>query len=233
MKPIIAMLVEIDNEKAAKMKVSYASAIEKSGGVPLIVPYLDDGESLDKIVSLCDGFCFTGGADVSPERYGEAASEKLGAVMPWRDKLEFSFMARALASGKPILSICRGMQLLNAALGGSLYQDIPSEIETEIGHRQKDASDIPTHEVKVIAGGALHTLTGCDNISVNSFHHQAIKTLGRGLTVTATAEDGIIEAVSGTGKQYIRAYQWHPERLYFSNRYGKAVFDDFISACGG
>ena len=230
MKPIIAVLAEVENDGGCKIKSSYIHAVEKSGGVPILIPYIEDVEAIECALSVCDGFCFTGGADVHPKHYGEVASAAIGEIKELRDSLEFSVMERALASGKPILAICRGMQLLNVALGGKLYQDIPTELETDILHRQTEPNNAPSHDALLTEGSPLHSLTGKSLIAANSFHHQAVKTLGRGLRVMATAPDGIIEGIWADGSQYIRAYQWHPERLCDIDADNKKIFDDFVAA---
>ena len=138
---------------------------------------------------------------------------------------------RVLAAQKPILVICRGAQLVNVALGGTLYQDIPTEMQTTLLHRQSEPKFSPSHAVRVIEHTPLMELVGKEWLEANSFHHQAIKHLGKGLAVMAVAEDGIIEAVYATGASYLRAYQWHPERLYDTHWQHRLVFDDFINAC--
>ena len=131
------------------------------------------------------------------------------------------------------MGICRGAQLINVALGGSLYQDIPSEISTDISHRQKESGEISTHEIRILSDTPLMELIGEEKIAVNSFHHQSIKALGEGLEVMAFAEDGIVEAVYFNGENYLIGYQWHPEKLRDTDQYKKLLFNDFIKACKG
>lgn len=231
MKPVIAMLAEIEDDLSTKIKYSYIRAIEGSGGIPLLVPYIEDRDTLEDIVAIADGFFFTGGADINPRLYGEEQSAGCGTIKHKRDALEFSIIERVLNSQKPILAICRGLQLLNVALGGKLYQDIPSELCTNISHVQKAPNSSPSHEVTVIPDTPLYALTVRDRMTVNSFHHQAIKSLCTGLKAMALADDGIIEAVFSEGNRYIRAYQWHPERLYDVDANNKKIFDDFTVAC--
>ena len=230
-KPTIGFLVNLgENCVYEQRECFYRSAVEKSGGVPLVLPYCD-GAELDRFVEECDGFFFTGGADVAPERYGEARSDACGEVEMKRDDLEFRAFEKIIKTEKPILGVCRGMQLINVALGGTLYQDIPSEIETEIAHRQKEDKTLPSHEVAVLPNTPIFDLFGKDRATANSFHHQCVKSLGKGLLPMAKADDGIIEAVYLDGSRYLRAYQWHPERLCEQNRENRLVFDDFIKAC--
>lgn len=223
------MLADIDNEQNTKLKYSYTKAIENSGGTPLILPYTENNETIKHFIELCDGFVFTGGADISPERYGEKISEHCGTTLMYRDELEFKAFAEIIKTSKPILGICRGMQFLNVALGGTLYQDIPTEYKTDMKHREPDAKLM--HSVNILGDTPLYTLINNDKMTVNSFHHQAIKTLGRDLEIMARADDGIIEAVYLSGERYLRAYQWHPEQLIDTDKNNDLIFDDFITAC--
>ena len=231
MKPIIGILAEVDEDLTTAVKRNYISAVERSGGLPFVLPYVEDDEMLDGIVNACHGFFFTGGKDIDPARYGEVKKNNCGDTQPYRDDLEFRAFKKVFDSGKPILAICRGAQLVNAALGGTLYQDIPTEVNTELIHRQTEGEFEYSHEVNIKADTPLYMLVRAERIKANSFHHQAIKKLGNGLEVMATADDGIIEAVYHTGDQYIRAYQWHPERLFDKDEYNRGIFDDFIRNC--
>ena len=228
-KPIIGILAVVDDELNTKIQNTYINAIERAGGAPVLLPYVKNEESIDAFVSICDGFLFTGGADVSPARYGEEKSERCGDVQLFRDEIEFKAFDKIYPTGKPIMAICRGAQLLNVAMGGSLYQDIPSEVKTEILHRQSEPKNVPTHTLKVLPDTPLHRLISTDTIVANSFHHQAIKRLSNALEITALSEDGIIEAVSSKGERYIRAYQWHPELLIDTDSDNLLLFEEFIS----
>ena len=231
MQPIIGLLVAVDNERKSTLLYDYAHAVEQSGGLPLVLPYVENEETLAHFVSLCDGFLFTGGVDMDPVYYGAEKSPFCGEIQPYRDTLELGVLAHLLKTEKPILGICRGAQVLNVALGGTLYQDLPSEYPSEIAHRQSQEKYTPSHEVNVLPDTPLHTLIGADNMTANSFHHQAVKELGKGLSPMAYAADGVLEAFYGTGKQYLRAYQWHPERLFESNAQNRLLFSDFITQC--
>ena len=231
MRPIVGVLAEIDNELSTRVQNPYIHAIEKSGGTPILLPYVGDGRAIEHLVDICDGFFFTGGADIDPKRYGEEARENIGDIRAHRDEFEFRVFQRVVKTSKPILAICRGAQLVNIALGGTLYQDIPSELHTKISHRQSEPKFSPSHDVKIISNTPLHEMMGAEQIRANSFHHQAMKTLGKGLEIMAVAEDGIIEAVYSLGEQYVRAYQWHPERLFEADGQNRMIFEDFIHAC--
>ena len=191
----------------------------------------DKQQELERLIDLCDGFLFTGGKDVEPSRYGEETKPGCGIIQKYRDEYELRVFKAALKTGKPILGICRGTQLINVGLGGTLYQDIPSECPSEIFHRQQESTYSFSHSVNIACGTPLYELVEKERIRANSFHHQSIKALGRNLAVMATADDGVIEAVYGTSKQYVRGYQWHPERLFDKDEENFAIFKDFISAC--
>ena len=232
MNPIIGMLAEVDNNFVTTLQKTYISSVAESGGIPVMIPYLEKDDTIDCLIELCDGFLFTGGCDIDPRYYGEEASPLCGPIQCYRDGLEFNVFEKAIESGKPIMGICRGCQLINVALGGTLYQDIPSELNTKILHRQTEPQNEPSHSVTIKRGTPLFELIGNDEMTANSFHHQAVKQTGKGLKSMAVADDGIIEALYCESEQYIRAYQWHPERLYTSDRNNKLIFDDFIRACG-
>ena len=225
MRPIIGLLAEVDDARYTGVKHAYVSAIEGAGGIPLLIPYVTAEETVSEYVSLCDGIFFTGGADIDPTHYGESPSEALGPLQRNRDELDLRALCAALKVNVPILAICRGMQLINVALGGTLYQDLPSEYKTEIPHKQTE----PSHSVNICVGTPLYTLVG-KKMQANSFHHQAIKRLGKGLRVMANADDGMIEAVYLEGERYLRGYQWHPERLFETSEDNRRIFEDFIAA---
>ena len=228
---IIGILGIVDNEKNTTIKNTYVNAIEKSGGVPILLPYAKAPESIIAFADICDGFLFSGGVDINPEYYGETATNECGEIQAYRDELEFKVFDAVLPTKKPIMAICRGAQFINVALGGTLYQDIPSQIKTDILHRQSEPKDAPSHTVSIKDGTPLSSLLKRDIITVNSFHHQAIKKLGSGLGVMASSSDGIIEAVYSYSEPYIRAYQWHPELLFEKDDGNRALFLDFIDAC--
>ena len=233
MKPIIGILAEVDSTLAGRVGHLYVSAIEQSGGVPLLLPYVTEQDTLAAFAECCHGFLFTGGGDIDPLRYGEERLPECGEPTGSRDALELAVFDAILKTGKPIMAICRGIQLVNVALGGTLYQDLPSQLGESVRHRQEEPKDAPSHVVSLIADTPLRALAQQDSIPANSFHHQAVKALGHGLEVMAVTEDGVVEAVYLKGSQYLRAYQWHPERLYHQDPRQRALFDDFIHACLG
>ena len=228
MSKIIGILPSVDKNKNSTALYHYVCSIEQAGGTPIVLPYCETDSVLDDFVRLCDGFCFAGGSDIDPARYGEEKKETCGDIIEPRDDFDFRAFNKILKTGKPILGICRGAQLINVALGGTLYQDIPSEITTEIKHRQTEADEVRTHEVHIAENTPLYKILGQAQIGVNSFHHQAAKKLGAGLISIAKADDGVHEAYYLPSHRYLLAVQWHPERLYDENS-GK-IFKDFVNA---
>ena len=231
MRPIIGLLAEVDEEFNTRVQEPYFKAIEIAGGLPLLLPCVRERDSVERFIDACDGFFFTGGMDVDPALYGEEPSVHLGELQPNRDELELRVFELVRGCQKPVLAICRGAQLVNVALGGTLYQDIPSQVATPIPHRQTEPKYSTSHEVSILQSTPLHELIGADRMRANSFHHQAVKTLGVGLEVMARADDGIIEAFYLPGERYLRAYQWHPERLVEVDAENRRLLEDFIEAC--
>ena len=230
--PIIGIVASAKDVADVSAPVPYIAAIEAAGGVPVILPCGADFNVYDSFISLCDGFLFTGGCDIHPARYGEEILPECGNIQDHRDVIELELFARAIRTDKPIVAICRGIQLVNVALGGTLYQDIPSQTKTTLVHSQAEGRFDPSHSVTILEHTPLAAMTGGKTRMVaNSFHHQAIKDLGHGLAVMARADDGIIEAVYMPDKPYVRAYQWHPERLCSFDRDNLCLFLEFIAAC--
>ncbi len=229
--PIIGVTGAIDDEHFLTLFGTYTDAIIKAGGTPIVLAATTDSAVLDRYVSLCDGFLFSGGKDVDPRYYGEEKKEACGEIQAFRDEMELALLSRVLKTSKPLFCICRGAQVVNVVLGGTLYQDVPTEYKTEIAHRQEGGWFDLSHDVIVAKDSPLYALIGKERVRGNSFHHQAIKTLGKGLAVMATADDGIIEGVYGTGERYLRAFQWHPERLYDRDGDTRTIFSDFIAHC--
>ncbi len=232
MKPLIGLLPLIDYQKKSYwMLPGYMQGIEAAGGIPVMLPLTDCTEDINTFTHMCDGFLFTGGQDVSPEIYNEKKIEKCGECSYARDKMELMLLNELLSIDKPVLGICRGIQFINAALGGTLYQDIPSQTASDINHHQKPPYDIPVHKVILKKESPIHNLLKKDILSVNSYHHQAIKNLAPPLKVMATATDGIIEGVYLPEKKFLWAIQWHPELSYKTDEDSAKIFAEFVKAC--
>lgn len=211
------------------MLPDYLDGIKAAGGIPIVLPLDLSDEDAERIVETCDGFLFTGGQDVSPDLYGMNDATGTIVFSPERDHLESLLLSRALLADKPILGICRGLQFINAFMGGTIWQDLPSQHPSEIIHRQGKPYDVPTHQVTL--SGDLQTLLGKDILEVNTLHHQAVKDLGSGLTPMAIAPDGIIEAFMLPGKRFVWAVQWHPEYLFRTDKDSQAIFSCFVEHC--
>ncbi len=231
MKPIIGLTGAVTDDFFTSVFAPYTEAIELAGGVPVLLPFTKNADTLADFAALCDGFLFTGGMDIDPARYGEHALPECGTLQQNRDALEFSLLEQILKTSKPVLGICRGAQLINTALGGTLYQDIPTQCPSKIAHKQNEGMFDFSHEVAVLPNTPLTALLGCARVVANSFHHQAIKNLGTDLAVMARADDGVIEALYHTTHPYLRLYQWHPERLCQKDAIHRALFDDFVATC--
>ena len=233
-KPLIGITPAYNTTKMQyDLPPSYTNAIIKAGGIPVILPYTSDADIMQQIADTCDGFLYSGGHDVAPWVYGADPWYGLDILAPLRDMTEVALFKPAFASGKPMFGVCRGMQMLNCCLGGTLYQDLPTDYikPQEIQHVQKEIPVIPTHPVDIVADSSLAKMAGALTINVNSFHHQAVKDLGKGLVVTATAADGMIEAAYLPGHKYFCLVQWHPEELYPQCKTSQNLFASFIKAC--
>ena len=207
--------VQADTPPRAWLNNAYFLAVLEAGGIPILLPPHLEGSALDVLWARLDGILLTGGGDVDPARFGEDRHATVSDVSDARDRLEIDVTERAMHAGRPLLAICRGIQVLNVALGGSLYQDIASEMGSPLAHSQSEPRDHATHPVKVMGEGTrLGATLGAPEVEVNSFHHQAIKRLGRGLREVAWAPDGIIEGIEITdGNTLVLGVQWHPEEL--------------------
>lgn len=213
----------------------YVRAVEGAGGIPLLIALSEDAEVLDRLYGLCGGLLFAGGGDVEPRHFGAEPHPNLGTVEPLRDQVELALARRALDERKPMLGICRGVQLLNVALGGTLYQDIPAELDGAADHYA--SSKLPdrshaAHAIDLAGDSWLAERLGAATIEVNTFHHQALKEIAPGLRVVGRAPDGVVEAVEGTGAGFIVGVQCHPEELWdrADPRWAR-VFRMFIERC--
>ncbi len=228
-KPIIGVTPLYDSDKNSYwMLPGYLKGIETAGGIPIMLGLTSDDENITESAKLCDGFLFAGGQDVSPSLYGETPSEKMGETCKMRDDMEKILLRYALTQDKPILGICRGIQFLNAYLGGTLYQDIPKEHPSNICHSMKPPYNRAIHNVFTVPLSPLEKLLNLRTLGVNSYHHQAIKKLAPSLSEMAVSEDGITEAVFMPGKKFVWAVQWHPEFSYLSDQNSKKIFEAFI-----
>lgn len=212
--PLIGLSASLSNG-TSKVGATYIQSIIKAGGTPVIIPAVTDGKVLRNIVSNLDGLILIGGADVNPLWYKEEPREELAEVDPTRDLYELKLIKMATDQNIPVLGICRGLQLLNVAFGGSLYQDIPSQKGGHIKHSQSLPSTYGSHHVFIDAKSQLAQILGKDTVNVNSLHHQAIKDLAPIFKAAAYAPDSIIEAIDAYPNRSIMGIQWHPEALTY------------------
>lgn len=213
MKPRIGITVSltIHDERAVEaLERAYVDAVIRAGGVPLVLPACDPSE-VEAVAGCLDGLLLSGGGDVDPARYGAMISPEVKGVEPERDAWELALVAYALKVGLPVLGTCRGAQILNVAMGGTLVVHLPDVTSNE--HCQRDRWGEEVHDVAVQKASTLRAVVGLEVIGVNSLHHQAVDQVGTGLRAVGWADDGVVEAVEGIGTTPVLGVQWHPELL--------------------
>jgi putative glutamine amidotransferase len=211
------------------LRQNYAESISRAGGVPVMLAHAP--ERVADYLGLIDALVITGGHfDVDPAMFGATATHPTVKLKTARTAFEFAIVKGALERDIPILGICGGEQLLNVALGGTLVQHIPDEVPDALAHEQTNPRDQPSHTVSIKAGTRLRALVGADQLAVNSAHHQAVKDVAPGLTVNATATDGVIEGIEDSRRRFCLGVQWHPE---FSLNEGDArIMAALVAAAG-
>lgn len=216
----------------------YADAVIAAGGLPQIFPATTSRDVIAEAVHRSDGVMLTGGDDIDPKLYAkdlpEALANKVGPIEPKRDIWEKELIAEVFAQGKPLFGICRGVQMLNVALGGTLVVDIATQMPGALDHRRMDRKMDPVHDVKVTPGSLLATLAGVKEFGVNSTHHQAVGRVAPPLRAVAKSSDGVVEAVElkePKRKPFLLAVQFHPERLIDKSPVFLQLFRGFVEAC--
>jgi putative glutamine amidotransferase len=202
----------LHNLPQARLNVQYITAVEEPGGTALLLTPGHDQASVARLVGIAHGLVLSGGEDVEPGRYGQEPHPALGSVNAVRDAVELAALAEALRRRIPVLAICRGIQLLNVGMGGTLFQDIPSQLGGDVLHEQTAPVGARWHHASVREGSRMEKVLGVRELFINSFHHQAIDRVAPGLEATVFAEDGIVEGVEGTDHPWMYGVQWHPER---------------------
>jgi len=216
------------------MNQRYYHAVASAGAAPVLIPLLDDLDTLRAIYERMDGILIPGGVDMDPATFGEKPHERLGRIDPARDRVELQLVKWAVDDRKAVLGLCRGLQVINVALGGTLYQDLDAEFPNGIKHdyfpTHGYSRDHLAHDVAVEAGSRMRHALTTSAVPVNSMHHQGIKTLASSLVASAVAPDGLIEAAESMSDSYIVGVQWHPEVFELSEPSSGILFMDFVQA---
>jgi putative glutamine amidotransferase len=215
------------------VRSTYTRAVEIAGGAPVVIPLQLSDDTLRAIFERLDGLLLAGGLDVHPREFGEEVARYCGEIDAARDETELRITRWALAAEKPIFGICRGIQLLNVAAGGSLYQDIPAQLKTDLWHqhRKGEPYNLRAHEIEVDANSRVAHALGATALEVNSLHHQALKKIGAGLKVVARAPDGVVEAIEArTPEHFVVGVQFHPEWLLDDDARMRHLFEHFVAS---
>ncbi|MCR4691321.1 MAG: gamma-glutamyl-gamma-aminobutyrate hydrolase family protein [Lachnospiraceae bacterium] len=232
MRAVIGVIPLYDDEKNSYwMLPGYMKVIESCGGLPVMLPLTKDEAVLKDAYDLCDGILFTGGHDVNPEMYGQKPSPHCGMTCIARDDMETRLLDQCLTDDKPLLGICRGIQLINAHLGGTLYQDLPTEFESGVEHHMSPPYDRKAHTVTILENTKLAEIMGSGSHDVNSYHHQAIKEPADALEEMAVSEDGLVEAIAVKGHRFAIGVQWHPEFSYESDAGSTLLIKALVEEC--
>lgn len=235
MKPIIGISSSIEqDEKNYFINRDNCAMIEAAGGIPFILPHSADTETIKQMAKAIDGLYLTGGNDIDPTYFGEEPHPKLGSINPTRDVFETALIKEILAEDKPLLGVCRGAQIVNIALGGTMYQDIYAQIDGDLlQHSQQAPVGHGSHFVDVTADSLLHQIVKADKLRVNSRHHQANKDAAPAMIHSAVSSDGLPEATESTQHRFVLGVQWHPENLaaQANDEASKKIFRAFIRAC--
>ena len=233
MRPLIGVTSLWDSVKnCGWMWQNYMELIWDAGGMPMVLSLNSSPEAIDEALARCQGFLFTGGQDISPDYYDYEKVERCQSKAEVRDVMELALFDAAHKAHRPIFGICRGMQLINVALGGTLIEDIPSQVKTPTEHRYMPPAAPSMHEVELVEGSPLMALVGQKRMTVNSYHHQAVDRVAPLLDVMArSVTDQIVEAVWAPKEDFLMAVQWHPERIYQGRPEKLELIKRFIQAC--
>ena len=231
-RPVIGVVPLYDIQRDSLWMIpGYLDGIAAAGGIPVVLPLTEDEQVLGQLANDVDGFLMTGGQDVSPALYGEERLDSCGETLPVRDGMESRLFQLCLERDVPVLGICRGIQLMNVLLGGTLYQDLPSQHPTETEHHMSPPYDRPVHQVEICKGTPLFDLLQTERMDVNSYHHQAVRDKAPALQTMAVSEDGLIEAVCLPERPFVWAVQWHPELSWRTDEKSRRIFEAFVGRC--
>lgn len=238
-RPVIGIPTMSDHDAAGlhaprfSLNQSYNKAIMGAGGVPLMIPQVEDSESLRELYEMLDGLMLPGGVDIHPKYYNEEPHPKLDPVDDGLDWIETSLLRWALEDDKPVFGICRGEQVLNVVMGGTLWQDLPSEYATVFDHREsfkRKIRDYLAHDVRVDATSRLAEILQAQRVWVNTSHHQAIKRVAPGLRAVAWSPDDLVEGIESPDHFFVLAVQWHPEEMVKKHEGARRLFSAFVTA---
>lgn len=234
MTPLIGITPMFDHlDNKSFVKYGYQEAVIEAGGIPIIIPITSRKDILYHIFLKLDGIILTGGSDVDPKYFNQEPSIGTNDISPIRDEMEIYLSQQAIKHNKPIFGICRGCQVLNVSMGGSIYQDIYSETPTTLKHCQNAPKWYATHDINIVEGSIHEKLFKAPKIRVNSFHHQAIKDLASGFIISAYASDGIIEAIEYNQCSFCVGVQYHPELMWEKERKFLHLFIQLIKSSSG
>jgi putative glutamine amidotransferase len=209
----------------------YISAIEYAGGTPIVLPIVEDQECISSFMDIMDGLLLSGGGDIDPSFFNEEPIPELGNIDPDRDRVEMLLSKAALEQDLPVLAICRGIQVLNVAAGGTLYQDISQHSKEILKHRQSAPGWHASHTIQIEPGSLVYDIFGKQTGRVNSFHHQAVRDIADGFYVSARSLDGIIEAIESKEHRFMLGVQFHPEMMFQHHPEAANIFAAFVKAC--
>lgn len=238
-RPIIGISTMSDHDAAGlhaprfSNNQSYSKAIMAAGGIPLLIPHVEDAESLRAIYDVLDGLLLPGGIDINPRYFNEEAHPETDMSDTGLDFVETTILPWALIDDLPVFGICRGQQVLNVVMGGTLWQDLPSEYATVFDHREsykRKIRDYLAHDVRIASHTRLHSIVGAERIWVNTSHHQAVKQVAPGLRATAWAPDDLCEGLESPDHHFLLAVQWHPEEMVRKHEWARRLFSALVDA---
>lgn len=233
MKPLIGVTPQYDvDTRRIKVEESYFTSIKSAGGIPVLLPLHNQVADLLSLLKHLDGILFSGGPDVHPKFFQEETIPECRNIIIERDELEINLLPMAMELRLPVLGICRGIQVMNIALGGDIYQDIDAQANLHhfVSHYQKAKGTVPVHKVNVEPHTLLSEICNKNEMWVNSFHHQGVRNVAAGLSVAAKSNDGLVEAITKEDYPFFLAIQWHPEEMFTTDEISRKIFSEFIIA---